>query len=363
MNHLRLTVAVCWLFPNALWAADQQAIAITAEQQQAFGITIAPLAQANAAYGDKLPAKVVVPNAQLKVVSATQSGLIEQLFVAVGDVIKVNQPLASIKSPDLVALQRDFLQAQTQARLSKTHLERDQRLSKEGIIAERRYQESSSAYQEAATMLAQRKEALRLAGMSEPAIKTLEQDRTLTSSLTVVAPLDGTVLEQMAVAGQRVDAASPLYRVGDLQPLWLEIHAPLEKAQGTRLGSMVQVADLGIEGRVITVGREVHEADQGILIRAEVSAGAERLSPGQFVQVRLTLADTAGRYFSVPRNAIVRQRDRAFVFIKSAEGFRPVSIDVITEDGETVTISGDIPADARVAVSGTAALKAAQVSE
>jgi len=75
--------------------------------------------------------------------------------------------------------------------------------------------------------LAQRKQALRLAGMSDGAINSLNPASGMSSGITLTAPMDGQVLEQMVTTGQRVDMAMPLYRNRPIEPLWLEIHARL----------------------------------------------------------------------------------------------------------------------------------------
>jgi RND family efflux transporter MFP subunit len=338
--------------------AAEPLIPMTAEQQQGFGITVAAPEPADEVYGDKLPAKVVVPNAQLHVVSALQGGLIETLFVAVGDDLKQGQTLARIQSPDLLELQRDLLQTLAQLHLARTNLDRDQQLAKDGIIAQRRLLETQVAHQELATQLMQQREALHLAGMSRAEIQSLEQRRRLISTLTVTAPHDGVVLEQMAVAGQRVDATAPLYRIGNLKPLWIDIHIPLERTQGVAIGDKVLVPQLQVEGLITTLGRDVHEEDQGVLIRAEVNEGAERLRPGQFVEVQISGLKSREPHYRVPRTALIRHEQKTLVFVQIPEGFAPSPVDVVNEQGDQVTISATFSADVRIAKTGTAALKA-----
>jgi hypothetical protein len=150
--------------------------------------------------------------------------------------------------------------------------------------------------------------------------------------------------------------ADPLYKVGRLSPLWLEIHVPLERLGGAAPGSKVSSA--GIDAQVITVGRMVHGADQGVLVRAEVTEGAERLRPGQFVQASLLQAEGVN-LFRVPRAALVRSGGDSYLFIENAGGFKAEPVKVRTEERDHIIINAELPTGARVAVSGTAALKAA----
>src|SRR5690606_37207533 len=114
-----------------------------------------------------------------------------------------------------------------------------------------------------------------------------------------------------------------------------------------------------VRGRVVAVGGDVHPVDQGVLVRAEVEEGADRLRPGQFVEVRLPAAGAGGETFRVPRAALARAGARAVVFAETEAGFEPRTVRVVADTGEHVVVAGELAAGDRVVVSGTAALKAA----
>ncbi|HQR61259.1 MAG TPA: efflux RND transporter periplasmic adaptor subunit, partial [Methylophilaceae bacterium] len=262
-------------------------------------------------------------------------------------------------SPELVALQRDYLQALTQQRLAKNTLDRDAELFKDGIIAERRYLAARSSYEELSSLLASRRQALKLAGMGEGAIARLESQGELSSGLTISAPIEGQVLEQMVTAGQRVDNTMPLFRIGRLKPLWLEMHAPLEALDSVTSGMKVRIPKYQAEGKVIAVIRSVNKDDQTLHIRAEITRNAERLSPGQFVEAEVEAEGTAGKHFSVPRNAVVRNGADSYVFVQTAKGFFPQKVAVVSEQADRTIVSGGLKGTEKVAASGTVAIKAA----
>lgn len=62
--------------------------------------------------------------------------------------------------------------------------------------------------------------------MSNRAISKINSASGMDSGITLTAPIDGQVLEQMVTTGQQVEMAMPLYKIAKLNPLWLEIHAP-----------------------------------------------------------------------------------------------------------------------------------------
>jgi membrane fusion protein, heavy metal efflux system len=352
-----LLPALAGLASLAGWAAEP--VSLTPEQQRAFGIELAPVAPAASTLTRRWPARVAVPNPQLQVVAARQAGVIESLLVAEGEQVTAGQLLARLQSPDLVAIQSDYLEALTRLTLAESEVARDRMLQREGVIAERRLLESRARRDELQTLAAQRRQVLALAGMSEADIERLAETRTLTSSLPVRAPIGGVVLEQMVGTGESVPAAAPLYQIADLSALWVEVHVPVEQLEGIGTGSRALLSESGIEARIVTVGRLVHGEDQGVLVRAKVTDGAERLRPGQFVEVQLATATAAGERWRVPAAAVVRQGGATYVFVARDEGFAPLPVALVAEEEGESVVSGPLTAAERVAVAGVVALKAA----
>lgn len=336
--------------------AAQKAI-IDDAQRAAFGIETAIVQPGQDALSKPYPAKVTVPNAQHRVVSAPLDGVIETLLVAEGEHVAKGQPLARLRSQGLLDRQAAYLESRTRRVLSGETLARDRQLYNDGIIARRRLLESQSAHRELVTAEARDRQALTLAGMPEAAVAALKGVDQLSTTLDVVAPLDGVVLEQLATAGQRLAAADPLYRLGDLSTLWIEVHVPLDEVAQLGAGSEVQLSP-GLVAKVITIGRMVHGTDQGVLVRAEVDSGAERLRPGQFVEARLVhTADSAA--LRVPAAALLRIDGADQVFVERDDGYEAVPVDVISREADEVIVKGALSTSERVVISGTVALKAA----
>jgi RND family efflux transporter MFP subunit len=349
------------IFSTFAFAGETKVIAMTLKQQQALGITAAAVSASSVLTSNRLPGEITVPVGQERVVSAAQSGLIDALFVAAGQTVKKGQALAHISSPELVVLQRDYLQALTQNRLAKNTLDRDAELYKDGIIAERRYLTARSGHEELASLLSQRRQTLRLAGMGDASIARLESRGEYSSGLTISAPIDGQVLEQMVTVGQRIDPAVPMLRIGRLTPLWLEIHAPVEALGTVANGMQVRIPKYQAEGRIIAVIRSVNKNDQTMHVRAEITTNADKLSPGQFVEAEVAAEGVAGKQFTVPRNAVVRSGTDSYVFVQVENGFTPKRIIVASEQADKIVISGGLSGTERVAVTGTVAIKAAWI--
>ena len=254
------------------------------------------------------------------------------LAVAPGDAVKKGQVLARLSSTQALELQRDALQAGSQAALLQQNLKRDEQLFAEGLIAESRLQATRAAATQANALAGERRQGLALAGATTGKVGGF---------LALTATIDGVVLEQSAQLGQRVEAATPIYHIAQLSPLWLEIQAPVDFAATLKIGTAVKVADSGASGSLIGIGRAVDAASQTVLLRAEVSGGAESLRPGQVVAVEI--AGGAQRGQTLPASAVIRNEGQPLVFVQLGGGdparrFEARPVQVISQSGELVVV-------------------------
>lgn len=351
-------IGVCLCLAGAAPALAADHVDINAAQIKALGIETAPLGVRRAAELGGLAAQVVVPNRQMYVVSAPLAALVGRIEVAANASVRAGQVLARLQSPMLAELQRGYLQSSVQARLAADKLQRDEALFRDGIIAESRLRTSRGQQAEAGAALAERRQALRLAGVPESALGRLDAGKGIGASIDVLAPADGVILEQMVSVGSRVEAAAPLFRLAKLEPLWLEIQVPAAQLARIATGAAVSVPAARSGGRVVSIGRSVG-ANQTALVRAEITAGSAALNPGQMVEASIGVADaTDAAVFSVPTTALVRHEGSLLLFVQTATGFAATPVTLAGEGSASSSVSGSFKGDERIAVKGIAALKA-----
>lgn len=338
-----------------VWAGDD--IALSAKQAQTLGITTAALPSKQSGEISGLPAQVVIPSNQMFVISTPLPAMVEQTLVGVGDSVKKGQPIARLQSPALAEAQRGLLQASVQSQLAQENLARDEALWNDGIIAESRYRATKGLALEAQAALSERKQLLHLSGMTDTAIAQLQSGNNLSSLLTMTAPVDGVVLEKSASAGQRLDAAVPMFKIAKLDPLALEIQAPLAYTRDLKIGATITVPTYAASGKLIAIGRSLTDTNQTILLRAMIQQGAKNLRPGQFVEASIGISANGGAQWEIPNSAISRFAGKTVVFVETPKGFRAQTINVLNEGAQNSVISGDLKGDARIAVRGVSTLK------
>ncbi len=336
----------------AAGAADDR-IAITPERAKQAGVTTAALAEMKATGGIRLPAQVVVPPAQIEVIAAPLPAMVAAVRVAHGETIKRGQVLVRLQGAPLLELQRDFAQVRAQANLTGENLRRDEGLFADGIIAQARLSATRTAEQQAALVLAEKRQALRLAGLAEPGAGA-----PLASHTEIRAPFDGVVLEASAQPGQRVDAMTPLLKLGRISPLWAEIQATPAQAAGIAVGDEVIVPGCPEGGRITVIAPQVDAHDQSLRLRAQLPYRVACVRPYQYVQVDVRPAEVKSSYaWRVPAGALTRHLSRTWVFVEVPGGFKPVAVQVLEESAQSARVAAPVEASSRIAVGGIAAIK------
>ena len=355
MNQLITIISIALLLPLTVFA---ESLSLSEAQIKQMQVTTKPVKQGAGNYMRQYSAEVTLPNNQTQIVSMPQHGLVSALLVATGQNVNKGEILAEVHSSELISLQGEYLQAKTKLALAIQTTTRDKSLSEEGIIPNRRYIESKSAQEALQTEVMQKKQALRLAGMTDATINRLSNSNSMQSKIKIAAPMKGQVITQYAKVGDRLDSGMPLYQIAQLNPLWLEMNIPIEDAAKIENGLTVEIPNIEASGQVVAILRSVDKATQTLQVRAEINEGADKLSLGQFVEAAMTIK-TDSDSIQIPKTALVRNGQKNFVFKRTNQGFEIIPVTLLNEDKQYALVKGALRAADEIAITGLAALKGA----
>jgi RND family efflux transporter MFP subunit len=308
------------------------------------------------------PGTVSIPPQQLRTVAAAAGGLVENMLVSPDEPVTAGQPLAQVRSPELVEAEKNYLNALSDDVLASDKLRRAQMLFEGKALPERELRVAESEGSSAKARLDERMQILVLLGMDKESIETLRTTRTIISSFVVKSPVTGTVVTRQASAGEQVRSAAPLYTIGEFDPLWINIQIPAHRLGTVAVGAPVSLPAYGVEGRIIRIGRTVDTSTQSAIAVAEVKANGVQLRPGLALTASVRIDNPTGsvasasKRWSVPIASVVRHRDQAWVFMKSTGGFRARPVQVINESARSVAIRADFRSDDEIAARGVLAL-------
>lgn len=339
---------------SAVRLADDSGVALPMSERElrAAGIETVRVEPESGTTELVLPGLVAVPPQQLRVVAAPVSGLVEALLVSPDETVRRGDPIARLRSTELVEAQRQFLAALSDAALYAEKLRRDEELWRKQVIPERRLIVMRADEAKMRTALDERTQILSLLGMSEAEIAALRTTRRIADAITVYAPTGGTILSRQANAGERVQASAPLATIATLRPIWVNLQAPVARAGALETSSAVMLPAYGVQGRLIRIGRSVDPDTQSITAVAEIDAESDVLRPGKAVNAALRLKQNGRPQWSVPASAVVRHADRHWVFVRTPDGFRAKPVMVLSETAQSASIRADLGSEDQVAVRG-----------
>ncbi|MCG2637813.1 efflux RND transporter periplasmic adaptor subunit [Bradyrhizobium sp. GCM10023182] len=354
-------MAACVLFalalglsPSALGAQDE--LKLSEPQARNLGVRVVHPIASKTDLTLPYPVQIVIPTPQLWVVSAPVAGMVANLSVGRGDRISVGQPLVTLESPSFVSQQRDYLHAIAQELLANQQLKRNMDLFEGKAVPQRVLEASQAEARQATLVAAERRQMLRLTGMSDEAISRLGQDASISATLTVNAPQSASVVDVVISPGQRLEQSAPLIKLARLSPLWAEIAVPATKIPAIRAGAKVEIEGYSTPGKVVLVSETTDPATQTILVRAEVPNDGE-LHPGQTAAARIGFLSAGESAWEIPYAGLIRRGEQTSVFVAFDGGFRLVPVTLLAEDQDHVVISGPITDRDEIAIGGISALR------
>ena len=354
-----MIAAVC-LLAWSVHAADRPArLTVANAQIQALGITTAPLQAESESVKSGFPAQVAIPPESEEVISSPVSGLVSQVLVQQNQAVIRGTPLVRITSRELGQMQLQLLQASARATLARQAAQRERQLFDEGIIPQRRAQESQAALREAEAALDHAKAALRLSSMPAATIERIAASGKTQDSITLAATQAGIVTEVAVKPGQRVEAATALLNVSQTDILWLNIQLPVAESARWPAGTRVRVRDRDLTARILSASPMVSPGSQTVVLRAAIEGRTGRVRPGELVTVELPAGATAQGGWTVPLPAVFHDGDQAYLFVRTPEGFEARKVKVTASAGQSVRVDGLLKLGEQIAVSGVVALKGA----
>ncbi len=310
-------------------AAEARLVRLPPEEVTRSGVTVETVGRTAFRTYRTFPG-VVRPNEHaLANITTLVRGRVAEVHADLGQMVKPNQLLAVLHSGDLGLAQSAYLKARARRHVAEQAYQRAQYLFKEKVIgqaeAQRREGEMISIRAEAQ----EAREGLRLLGMDDKEIRTLERTQTIRSQVAIVAPFVGRVIARDLTKGEVVETTHKLFAVADLSTVWVvgnvsEKDISYVQRATTVPNQPVEVhvaayPDEVFQGVVAYVGDVLDTATRTMQVRLTLPNPTGRLKPEMFATIRV-LSEPASDGLVVPEAAVQHDRDRSFVFVQQEPG-------------------------------------------
>ena len=233
---------------------------------------------------------LTIPDQNKTLITARFSGRIENLHVAsVGQHVKAGDPLFDIYSPDIIQAENEYIQAHSPASPLSGNL-------------------------------AMMKAKLRLLGLTDHQIQSLESSVSSPLVLTYMSPSSGVVISKEIVKGSYVSEGVTLYQISDFSTLWDEAEVYEADARMISVGERANVTTASypnelFSGTVSLVYPVVNAETRTVKVRVVVNNAAGKLKPNMYTET--LFRKSRGRALTVPVGAVLVTGKRNLVYVKA----------------------------------------------
>jgi Cu(I)/Ag(I) efflux system membrane fusion protein len=208
--------------------------------------------------------KVGYNETALAIITTRVEGYVERLFVDyTGIEVKAGDHLVEIYSPDLLVAQQELLIAM--------------------------------AGQENSSLVESAKRKLLLWGLTQDQVDALVRDRRVSDRITLYSPIEGTVTEKMVVQKAMVKPGEVLYRLANLESVWVYLDLYESELPWIQYGQMVEIQSEAMpgatfSGRVWFINPVLNEETRTVKVLLNIDNTDHKLKPGMYVSAVIRAA-------------------------------------------------------------------------
>ena len=364
-------------------------VVIGLEAQQAGGIRVG--AAAVRAISTSLAVTGVVAPDQSRVahLRPLARGVVEKVYVQLGDRISTGQPLVAYDNVDLglaignyLSAFADLEQSLTDLAVKKTILARSRRMLEVGAIArttfdirEAEYRDMQARVNSARAAVAKVEEQIHRFGLTDDDLAGIRAGRSeqeklhRTESRNILrAPFSGVVTGYNVAEGELVEPSSELMKITDLSRVWVLADVYEKDLAAVRAGKPVAVRvaaypDKVFRGRITYVGDVIEAETRTAKVRCVVPNEDGRLKLEMFATIEIPTEDVR-RTLAVPSAAIQQVNGQPVVFVqRSKTEFEKRTVETGLQKGGWVEIRSGLRAGELVVTDGSFYLKSALLRE
>ncbi|MBX7083304.1 MAG: efflux RND transporter periplasmic adaptor subunit [Nannocystaceae bacterium] len=294
----------------------------------------------------RTPARVSFRDSAISRVGAPIGARVMKLHVQVGDKVRVNDPLATLASPDASGFHAELARARVEQAAAEDALARQTEMLEKGVGREYEKVVAEMRVKDATERVRAAKRDVSLLGKS------------FGGTVIVTSQIEGTVLRRNASVGAQVDPeGEPLFEIGNPTDLWLVADVFQSDLDLIHEGAPVTIdiasQTASIDGVVESVGVMLDTTVRRAPVYVSVKPEARKsLRPGMFA--RATFHAQASDRMTLPTAAVLfKNGDKSIVYVERPDGtFAARDVGLGHNFGERVEIVSGLAVGDKVVVKG-----------
>jgi len=265
-------------------------------------------------------------------VSPRIPGVVRAVNVDIGAEVTKGDVLFTLDSVELGQALSDWEKNLAMAELSGKNFQREKSLYEKKVGSESDMIEAQMKHEEYQIALKASEQKLHVLGLTEDDVAKINPNShdSLSGSLAVRAPINGTIIGKHAVVGELVEPGKDTMILADLDSVWvwggvyerdLGLLLKRKLADGIPVEfSVPAFPETQFRGQMNYIAATMDEATRTIKVRTIIDNKDRRLRPGMFCQGRI-LITTDEEVLAIPKAALLSDEGVDFVFTHMQDAY------------------------------------------
>lgn len=292
----------------------------------------------------RIQGELTIDEHRLAMIPSRIAGIVENIVADAGHEVNQGQSLISLSSQELADRIMAYVETERTFQASIVDLERERKLLEKQVSTEEQFLKVERAYYSAENAHSVALQRLRLLGYEESQLHSyLERpDLKDMTHYFISSPIDGEVLKRYINRGDAIEAGAPLFKVANLEQLWLTFQLPMRYRNAITNGMPILIRNesLALEGtaNIVLIEDIMDPRSRTISIRANVPNKERVWMPGMPTRVEFEgLGMEVNK--AVPTSAVQELEGRSVVFVeKEANTFIPQSVTLGSKDADSIEL-------------------------
>ncbi len=326
-------------------------IEMSQKQQDDLGIKTTKVKKATSIEFGAYNAKVTLDAKDIISIGLAVDSVVTDIFVTKLLHVKRGDKLFSIRSSELLNLQKDYINALLESENSLKNYQRDEKLYLEGIISQRNLLASQKEKLNSELKVKLSEGELLMSGFDDSLLRNVRDTHKLVESINILAPRDGLVDAIAINVGEKVDSSKTMLKIYADAKRYLELNIPINIAKNIALGDRCYFEHAS--AKIVAISNIVNEETQSIGVRAIIEDAKDvMINRVYFAKIKKSV-DNA---FEVDKNTLIYDQNQAIVFKKVPKGYEPLSVLILKETTQSYIIQAPLDENDSLASSSTSAL-------
>ena len=315
-----------------------QQFKLSSQQVKALGLELGSLEAQQMGLSVFANGIIDVPPQNKSYIAMPFGGYIKEIKVLDGMLVKKGQVLLVVEHPDIIQLQQDYLELQSQMDYLSADYERQKQLYEKEAGSAKSFQQAKSAYMVNKAKLSGLAVQLEIANVNMAAL----QKGTIERTQRIRSPFSGVITKVTANVGAFAEPKDNLLEIIDLKHAHAELTVYEKYLSFLRKDQVVQLQFVDLNqtssAKIYLIGREISK-ERTVKVHCHFDQLPADITPGAYLKAEI-LADNQQQY-TLPEEAVVQQDGKDVVFIAQDGNYLPIEVDLLLSQAGRVALTSN----------------------